>query len=234
VDFDFVGILFRWLHILPATIVVGGTYYARFVLSPSSENLSADEKQQLTEQLRSRWAKFVHPAIALLLLSGLVNIGRIVSGYEVAPYYHAVFGVKFLLALAIFYIAIMLTGRSAAAKRLQEKARFWLTVNVVLVTVLVMLSGVLRMSERSPKSAQPDAPEAVATPESLTAEATSDSKGARAADVGRLWQLVEAKDLPTTATAIRGLLLELLAERAPNTTVLGDFVAGCTHRALLQ
>jgi len=156
VNFDAVGILFRWLHILPAAIVVGGTLFMRFVLLPASGAISDDQHERLAQALRSKWSTLLNACMAMLIVSGLYNVVTTVKRYDLPAYYHPLFGVKFLLALVIFYIAVMLSGRSAAARRMQKNARFWLSVNSALVVLIVLIGGVLRMAERSPKSAEPD------------------------------------------------------------------------------
>ncbi len=54
-------------------------------------------------------------AILFLLVSGFYNFLRYEFQYKLPPLYHALFLIKFLLALAIFYIASLLAGRSEAA-----------------------------------------------------------------------------------------------------------------------
>jgi hypothetical protein len=62
------------------------------------------------------------------------------------------FGIKFLLALGMFFITSMLHGRSASAAKFQQIARTWLNVNVVLGIAIVMISGYLRSLPHPPKS----------------------------------------------------------------------------------
>jgi hypothetical protein len=66
-----------------------------------------------------------------------------------------VFGIKFLLALAIFALASLLAGRTAAAEALRKNARMWLNLNILLAVLVVCLSGVLRTAARTPKEAAP-------------------------------------------------------------------------------
>ena len=143
---DWLAIVFRWLHMLAAITAVGGTFFMRFALVPSVPVLSDDQRKALHEQVRSRWVKFVMGAILFLLVSGFYNFFRRLNTLP-ADYkglYHALFGVKFLLALTIFFIASALMGRAAALAGIRQKAKFWLTVNVVLAVIVVCLSGVLR------------------------------------------------------------------------------------------
>jgi uncharacterized membrane protein len=150
-----VGILLlvsRWLHLLAAMTAVGGTFFMRWALLPTSEELPEDARKKLHAGVRARWAIPVHASIGFLLLSGLYTfVARSVPLHRGDGLYHGLFGAKFLLALAIFFIATMLVGRSAAAEKFRENRRLWLNINVVLAVLIVCISGVMRF--RTPTSA---------------------------------------------------------------------------------
>ncbi|HVX11841.1 MAG TPA: hypothetical protein VHC22_11720 [Pirellulales bacterium] len=150
---DWLGIAFRWLHILSAITAVGGTIFMRAALLPSISVLSEEQRKALHEQVRSRWVKFVMGAILFLLVSGFYNfLRRNNLGFEgdFKKLYHLLFGVKFLLALVIFFLASALTGRAAAFERFRQNRKFWLTVNVVLAVTVVCISGVMRFIPSKP------------------------------------------------------------------------------------
>ena len=150
---DAVNLVSRWLHILAAITAVGGTIFARFVVVPTLEPLPPEERSALHAAMRARGSKIVAAAIAFLLLSGLYNIGVISIEYRLPRWYMPVFGVKFLLAFAIFTIASLLSGRTPAADQLRRNLRFWLNLNIALAVMVVCLSGVLRTAEKAPKVA---------------------------------------------------------------------------------
>ena len=153
-DIDYIALVSRWLHILAAITAVGGTIFIRMALVPSLGVLPDQAKKDLHEAVRGRWAKFVMAAIGFLLLSGLYNIGMIEAHKKVAVdermLYRAVFTIKFMLALAIFFVASALVGRSAAFEKIRKNARFWLSFNLVLAIVLVCISGFLRAIRDKP------------------------------------------------------------------------------------
>lgn len=157
---DLIQLVFRWLHILSAITLMGGTLFMRFGLHPALDVLPADAQAALKAAVRSRWAKWVMASSGFLLLSGLVNTVLIIKGNTFGPYpYHALIGLKMLLALVIFFVASTLVGRSKNADKFREKAVFWLNLNLALATVVVMLGGFLKMVPHVPKSesAQPAA-----------------------------------------------------------------------------
>jgi uncharacterized membrane protein len=143
----------RWLHILAAITAVGGTIFIRYALLPTLATLPDEQRRAIHESLRARWCKVVMAAILFLVLSGVYNFVMIARGlsanealHGIKPMYHALFGVKFLLALGIFFIASALVGRSAAFEKLRANAKLWATVNIALAVVLVCLSGFMRLS----------------------------------------------------------------------------------------
>jgi len=155
-----VGLLvLRWLHILSAIALMGGALFMRMALLPAAQTLSDDAHETLRAALRARWAPVVMAASGLLLLSGFASFGIYVAQYSfdksvfLGKSYHMLFGLKFVLALPVLYIAATLVGRSATAQRVRQNARFWLTLNLVLATLVVCLGGLLRFAPRAPKQA---------------------------------------------------------------------------------
>jgi uncharacterized membrane protein len=155
VELDYLGIFFRWMHILAAITAVGGTIFVRVALLPSVAVLPDNERKALHEQVRSRWIKFVMGAILFLLVSGFYNVMMKEKPPGVTALYHALFGIKFLLALVIFFVASALVGRSPALAKIRQNARFWLTLNMLLAITVVCISGVLRALPSGNKPAKP-------------------------------------------------------------------------------
>ena len=153
-NIDYLAVVFRWLHILPAIIAVGGTVFMRMALLPSIGELPEGQRAAFHEAIRSRWAKWVMGSIAFLLVSGFYNFFSLNARLDLQKPYHMLFGIKFLLALAIFAIASFLAGRTAVAQRMRKNARMWLNLNITLAVTLVCLSGVMRsISMKSPQKA---------------------------------------------------------------------------------
>jgi uncharacterized membrane protein len=152
VEIDFLSVVLRWMHILAAITAVGGTIFSRVALLPAASSLPEDPRRTLLEAIRSRWSKYVAAAILLLLVSGLWNFMQMEKTYKLGAAYHALFGIKFLLAFAIFFLASALNGRSALAQKLRANARCWLSVNMTLAILVVCISGVLRGLPHPPKT----------------------------------------------------------------------------------
>ena len=142
---DYIVIISRWVHIIAAVAAVGGAVFQRYALFPAmADALDADEHLRLREAVRQRWARFVHACIALLLLTGGLNFYLLALAPKVKPMpYHALFGIKFLAAMAVFFLAAALAGRSMGFEKYRQDSRHWLGVVVILAVLIVLLSGVL-------------------------------------------------------------------------------------------
>jgi hypothetical protein len=154
-------LILRYSHILGAIALMGGTIFMRFALRPVVIGLPPETKATLHEQVRSRWSKFVMLASALLLISGITNLA-LAGRYNFGPVlgmekggYHMLVGLKFLLALPIFFIAALMTGRSSLGRRIQANAELWMNVNLTLAVLMVLIGGYLRFVPRTPKTQTP-------------------------------------------------------------------------------
>ena len=143
-------IIFRWIHLLTAAVLVGGIFYQRFSLLPSLSSISGDAQKHLEEACRSRWARIVMLTSGLLLVSGLVNAVRILLKDEfTGDMYPLLLMVKMMGALAIFWISAVLSGRSAMAIKFRERTAFWLNVNVLLAILVIVVAGGMKMTKRT-------------------------------------------------------------------------------------
>lgn len=163
---DYVGLVLRWLHILSAITLMGGTIFMRFGLHPALAAIPGETQAALKAAVRSQWAKWVMASSGFLLISGLVNTVITIKTFTYpGTSYHMLIGVKMLLALVIFFIASTLVGRSKNAEKFRESAVMWLNVNLVLAVIVVMIGGYLRLAPRVLKAETPEKPAARAPAE---------------------------------------------------------------------
>ena len=163
-ELDFLGIGLRWLHIFAAMALVGGALFQRLALLGPSSQLPEAVREQMGAEIRRRWSKVVMLCALILLASGLVNYLLIIAPYKeyqvplqnkypelkLGTMYHILFGVKFLIALVIFFVASALSGRGRATAGMRNKAAGWLSFNLFLAVVLVAISGVMRSRHTGP------------------------------------------------------------------------------------
>ena len=136
----------RVLHILAAAVLVGGVFYLRMIVAP---RLRHSDTQTGSDPWfagrRGAWAMWVGLAALVLIVTGLWNYLQIIREHEkMAASYHMLAGIKMLLALAVFFLAAVLAGKSALAERLRQQMKVWLGLCLILAIVVVLLGSVLR------------------------------------------------------------------------------------------
>jgi uncharacterized membrane protein len=132
---DALTIFMRFLHIISAITLVGGALTWRYAAIPAMAPLAEDTRSKLGDAIAAAWRPFVLSAIAGILISGIFNFLRKTG---LTPAYHAVFGIKMLLALHVFAVLYIATG-AHNPKRARQ-----LTGVAVSGVVIVILSAVLR------------------------------------------------------------------------------------------
>jgi uncharacterized membrane protein len=139
-------LLFRWIHVGTAIVVVGGTVFLRFVLMPAAEKIPNEAHEALRTHLLKTWKFFVHIGVLLFLISGFYNYLVVTRfKHEGQGLYHALMGVKIVLALVVIFLASVLVGRSAHFEKLRQQRKMWLTLVLLLATLIVCISGYLRL-----------------------------------------------------------------------------------------
>ena len=150
---DAVLLVSRWFHIAAAIIAVGGAAFTLIALIPAAKaTLTDDVHERLREAIRSRWSKFVHACVAILLITGSINFVILAIPPKIEPMpYHAIFGVKLLAAFAVFFIAEALVSRSPGFAKIRQQRAKWLAILLSLAAIIVLLSGVLSQVRSSPR-----------------------------------------------------------------------------------
>ncbi len=128
-------------ELIAAGAALGG---AAGPLSAAEEALPTDLHRQLRTAIVKRWKMVVHVCVMLLILTGSFNFYvAFRDGVKPMPY-HALFGVKVILAFVVFFYAIALTGSSPGFAALRENGRKWMGVQIAIAIVVILLSGVLK------------------------------------------------------------------------------------------
>lgn len=145
-------LVMRWAHIFAAVIAVGGVIFMRFVLAPAAKKtLTDDQHEQLRTALTRRWKMVVHLCILLFLVSGFYNylfVARLEHSGQAL--YHMLFGIKFLLALGVFFVAIGLTSSKPWAVLFRERRALSQIVLVVLAAAVICVGGYMKVMPKSP------------------------------------------------------------------------------------
>lgn len=132
---DPIAVFFRVLHIFCAITLLGGVLVWRFGAIPAESALASDTRTKLGNAIAAAWRPWVLFAVVGLLLSGVYNF---LHKTGLTPVYHAIFGIKVLLALHVF-VAAILAARPDNPRRSRQ-----LTGVVASGIIIVILSAILR------------------------------------------------------------------------------------------
>lgn len=143
-------LLMRWIHVGTAIVLVGGLIFYRLVFVPVvTKVLSDEEREKLRVPLMRRWKMYIHPPVILFLVSGFYNYIFVTSGnHEGQGLYHALFGVKFLLALGVFALGIIMTSTMGWSEKLRKNQALW-SVLVLLAVAVALIGGYMKVMPHS-------------------------------------------------------------------------------------
>ena len=157
-------LIIRWIHILSAIAAIGAPFIVRFALMPAAEKtLSEEQHQQLRDAINARWKHIVYLLITLFILTGLylflvptrVNGVLVTARWkDFSPrdksIYHAIFGIKMIAALGIFFLASALAGRTKALAPIRKNRKIFLTLLLTLGILAVICAVIMRELPQNP------------------------------------------------------------------------------------
>jgi hypothetical protein len=103
---DVIAVLMRWLHISSVATLIGGMIFGRVAMSRAAEALSPDSRESLMDRAALLYRPLIFTAMGGLLVSGTYNI---LTHLGHNPLYHALLGIKLLLVLHVFAVAILIS-----------------------------------------------------------------------------------------------------------------------------
>jgi len=145
----------RFLHIATAIVLIGGTTALRFAVLPALSG----QPPELTQAIRGRWRMFVHIGIAIFIATGFYNYGYVmVSGsHKGDGLYHALVGIKMMLAFGVFFLASVLVGRSEGTQKFRDEHTKWMTILLLIAFVIIGISSFVKVRGiPAPAAAEPD------------------------------------------------------------------------------
>ena len=138
---EFLGVLFRWLHIMPACLSIGGVFFMRFVLPVGLTVLEPPQRTAVFLRCRRVFKFVIHVSILFFLISGTYNyIANRAIYHQVKPASHILFGIHALLAVMVFTISLVLL----AGKEPPAPHRQWMLLNFVLLMLVVAAASTLK------------------------------------------------------------------------------------------
>ena len=140
-----------WLHLVAAVIWVGGMLFLVAVLRPAVMGTqkescgSLQERAELFRQIHSRFRAIIGVMIALLIITGLINLSRYTPAIfaGIATQSIIILWIKLILAVGLFtiYIVNVLYSRKAQASHCidnptPQKMKFQLAAIVMAMGIL--------------------------------------------------------------------------------------------------
>ncbi|MBI2422085.1 MAG: hypothetical protein HYV27_04575 [Candidatus Hydrogenedentes bacterium] len=140
-------LVMRWIHILCAVMLLGGTAYMLSVLRPvASAVLDAQAHAALREALAKKWKPLMMIYVTGFLVSGFYNYLAVTRfEHDGQPLYHALFGTKFLLAMVVFGLAMALSSSKGYAVKMRENGKLWIGLTVALGVAVVLIAGYMKV-----------------------------------------------------------------------------------------
>lgn len=136
----------RVVHVGSAIVVVGGTAFFRYVLMPAADqSLNPGDHDRLRAEMLGKWRKVVHRSIILFLISGFINYFRAMPDHRGDAFYHAIVGSKIILAFVVFFVSMALVGQSPRLEFIRASRAKWLSINLLLAFVIIVMSGILKV-----------------------------------------------------------------------------------------
>lgn len=149
----FIVLISRVLHTASAAVILGGLVYLKYVIAPLAQG-SDDRDEAIYHGRRSAWARLVMIATTFLLLSGFFNLYTIlVSSEDLPPAYHMLFGVKFLLAMFVFFVASGTAGASPLAVNMRANLDKWLNLALLATLLIFIIAAAMRTFDKVPRTA---------------------------------------------------------------------------------
>jgi uncharacterized membrane protein len=134
-NFSVGNVIVTTIHIISAILAVGGVAFFRFAVIPYAATLPESERGDFLTNIRKRYIPILHGSFALLVLTGIHHITRIIRGGLEFP---TLLKTKIVIALIIVFIGVALTT-SKGFEGIKKNAPAYLTINLVLAAIVVFL-----------------------------------------------------------------------------------------------
>ena len=135
---EITALVSRWLHILPATVLVGALF-TLWLMPSGNQDEDSNDVETFKASLRKNLSKMVMICAFFLIVTGFYSIVQKSRAFDLPSYYHPLIGIKILLALAIFWIMSTLTGRSESAEKMRQNEKKLLNFGVLCAVILLSL-----------------------------------------------------------------------------------------------
>jgi putative copper export protein len=103
--YEWLTVLMRWIHLSSMATLVGGMIFGRLVMTHSMQTVSPESRNSLGDRAAMAYRPLVIAAVFGSIVSGIY---KFLSTTGHSPLYHALFGIKMLLVLHMYAVAILI------------------------------------------------------------------------------------------------------------------------------
>ena len=129
----------KFLHVVSAAIALGGIAVILWALLPSLGGMDAEAAAAVSDQVARRFGAMVWVVIVLLLVTGIYMLVLVTTSGVPSRSYHAIVGIKILLALAVFGISLGITLPMKGLESRRKNRRRWMIINIHLIAIVFFL-----------------------------------------------------------------------------------------------
>lgn len=152
----FLPALIQWIHVGSVVLLIGGFFFLRVVLLPSTKVLPEDQRPKLVDAAFRRFRVVIWSALLTILFSGVYNFiaylrstGSFSQDPDAEPVenlstYILVLGVKLFIVFIIFTFGVLLTFPYPVFAPIQKRPAPWLNLTLILGLIVIFLSALLR------------------------------------------------------------------------------------------
>ena len=138
------------LHVLAATVWVGGLFFALVALRPAAAGLPADLRVKLLAQVLAGFFPWVWAAAAVLLATGLWMVLSVVGGFRAAGLHvHLMLGlgvVMMLLAAHVTFAPLRRLRHAAAGGHWADAGRHIRQIRIFMAVTLALGLAVVALA----------------------------------------------------------------------------------------
>jgi uncharacterized membrane protein len=147
-NMTFLPAFIQWLHVGSVVLLIGGFFFLRVILLPSTRVLPDNQKPKLVEAAFRRFRIVVWIALVTILVSGIYNFIAFLRSARIATQdpsiYILVLGIKLFIVFLIFTFGVLLTFPYPVFAPIQKRPSPWLNLTLILGLIVIFLSTFLR------------------------------------------------------------------------------------------
>ena len=144
----FLPAFIQWLHVGSVVLLIGGFFFLRVILLPSTSVLPDSQKPKLVEAAFRRFRVVVWIALVTTLMSGIYNFIVFLRSASTATQdpsvYILVLGIKLFIVFLIFTFGVLLTFPYPVFAPIQKRPSPWLNLTLFWGLIVIFLSTLLR------------------------------------------------------------------------------------------